>query len=199
MIDRFDLKTEPKDVKDRKKAAEINAKRADFVCLVRFKRDEDLDAAIRQRWIEVINHNLAKEYINWSDKLNKPDLNELYTLSLGYQNDINGMMNFWSNLLNNENINEELIIKLSEYLSIYDYNYNLSPSTPSGLVTPRLDTDNVFLFPDKLTETETYDEKDIIIKCIDYIYPKFIELLKKSIWRVYMQQTYTGKERVLCV
>ena len=77
--------------------------------------------------------------------MNKPELNELYTLSLGYQSDINGMMNFWSNFLNNENLSKDLIQKLFDYLSIYDYNYNLSPGTPSALLTPHHETGNSLL------------------------------------------------------
>ena len=144
MADRFDLNTDPRKVKDRKKSEELNSKRADFVCLVRFKRDEDLDHGIRERWASLV-YKYNRDYTNWPEKLNKPELNELYTLSLGYQSDINGMMNFWSNFLNNENLSKDLIQKLSDYLSIYDYNYNLSPGTPSALLTPHHETGNSLL------------------------------------------------------
>ena len=55
-------------------------------------------------------------------------LKDLHVKSLGYGANISGMLTFWTNLLKNENLNDDLIQEIFNYLTSKDENYNFQTS-----------------------------------------------------------------------
>ena len=136
---RYDLDKDTKLIKERKKAESINIKRADFICQLRAKFDEDIEPRIQSKWNQLKTSPTAAEYDHWQNKIDL--LPDLHVKSLGYPEDISGMLSFWTNLLKNENLNDELIQEIFKYLTIKDVNYNFQTSpnlnlSPSVQLTP---------------------------------------------------------------
>ena len=138
LISRYELDKNPSDIKERKSAERVNLKRADFICLIRLKFDEDLEPRIMNKWAELQDSKDSSRFKNWQNKLS--DIRTLKTLSMGYSDSIKGMLQFWSNLLNNETLHEGLIGEINDHLrKDENYNFQTSPDfqkSPSYLLTP---------------------------------------------------------------
>ena len=136
---RYDLDKDTKLIKERKKAEAINIKRADFICQLRAKIEEDIEPRIRSKWQSLQNH--CTDYDHWQNKINFKQLSDLHVKSLGYQEDMSGLLSFWTNLLKNENLNDDLIKEIFQFLTVKDVNYNFQTSpnlnlSPSVQLTP---------------------------------------------------------------
>lgn len=91
LISRYELDKNPSDITERKSAERVNLKRADFICLIRLKFDEDLEPRIMNKWAELQSSPEASVYKNWQAKLSESDnIRTLKTLAMGYKDSIKG-------------------------------------------------------------------------------------------------------------
>ena len=95
LISRYELDKNPSDITERKSAERVNLKRADFICLIRLKFDEDLEPRIMNKWAELQSSPEASVYKNWQAKLSESDnIRTLKTLAMGYKDSIKGRESF---------------------------------------------------------------------------------------------------------
>jgi hypothetical protein len=108
---------------------------------MRLKIDEKIEPRIKASWECLSQNSDGQFYNNWKSKLEKYTCTLLHQRSVGYSDDLHGLLKFWTNLMNQElKIDKELVEEVEHLLSLPDMNRNYesdSIRSPGFLVTPR--------------------------------------------------------------